>query len=435
MRAAFIAVGSELLGSESVDTNSLRVAKVLAERGVRLDRKSVVGDEVSVLASEIEHHLGRYDLVLLSGGLGPTSDDVTRRAVAAACGRRLSVDESVVADIRSKFARFGRSMPEVNRRQAEIIEGAELLPNRAGTAPGQRLDCDGTTLFLLPGVPRELEAMLEAVREWLPETGSSGTRRRVVKVACVAESELEERLSPLYEEIGRDRLAVYSRPGDLRVVVSAEPGEDRENRSDDEPDDLDRVVDRIRELVGPAVYSEEGEDLEEVVGVLLEARGLTLATAESCTGGLVGGRLTSVPGSSAWYRGGIVAYADDVKRRLLGVAPETLAAHGAVSEPVAREMATGARECLHAHLGLSVTGIAGPSGGSEEKPVGLVHLALATDGESRHLAVRFPGDRRRVREHTVQLGLEMVRRHLLGAPVGTSISTSESVPELGEAGA
>ncbi len=420
MRAAILAVGTELLGTDRLDTNSLRLTEVLELHGVELVTKAVVGDEEGVIAGELRRLLEMADLVLVGGGLGPTADDVTREAAARALGRELVFDEDVAAEIEEKFRSHGMRMPEVNRRQAKVPEGAVLLANPRGTAPGLRLDGERGTVFLFPGVPREMERMLEHDLEpWLAERSDGvGRERGVLKVASLPESTVEERIAPAYEEFGRESISVLARPGEIRIQfwASGRPEARRER--------LERMADRLEELVGPAVFTRDGDvDLSAVVGELLLREGATLSTAESCTGGWLGRRVTSVPGSSDYYPGGVVSYANDLKERLLGVPAAMLAEHGAVSEPVARAMALGVRRLAGTTYALAVTGVAGPGGGSEDKPVGTVHFALAGpgggDGEGeilRHRRVRLPGDRERVRWMSTQLALEMLRRHLLGAP-------------------
>jgi nicotinamide-nucleotide amidase len=413
MRAAIIAVGTELLGTERLDTNSLRLTGIFRRHGVELARKSVIGDREEELHRELELVLGRYDLVVTSGGLGPTRDDLTREVVAAACGRALHLDESVLADIEAKFRSFGRAMPPVNRRQALVIEGSEVLANRKGTAPGLRIEHRGTTLFLLPGVPWELDHLAAAYLEpWLAErSGDVQQESCTLKVAMLPESEVEERLAPLYDEIDRQRISVLASPGEIRVEVTAEGDEPTRRR------ELERLTARVRTLIGPAVFTDDpAHDLADVVGRLLAERGETVATAESCTGGMVAERITAVPGSSAYFLGSLVVYSDAAKQALAGVSAADLAAHGAVSEPVARALARGARSALASDHGIGITGVAGPSGGSEAKPVGLVHLALAGPAGETHLRVVFPGDRERVRRYSSQLALEMLRRALLGIP-------------------
>lgn len=410
MRAAFLAVGSELLGSDRADTNSLRLAERLRRHGVALQRKAVVGDDEDEIVRELRDLIGRFELVVVSGGLGPTADDLTREAVARATGRALVRDEALVEEIRQRFARFGRRMPEVNRRQADVLEGATVIANPRGSAPGQQLELDGTTLVLVPGVPRELEGMLdEALEPWLvARTGTDKLETRLLKVACLAESDVEERIAPAWDEIGRDSLTILARPGEITLQIHAR-GTDSEQRGRQ----LDAAVARLRELIGTAVFGEDDASLEAVVGALLLARGQTIGTAESCSGGLVATRITDVAGSSAWYMGSIIAYDYGLKVGGLGVEWATIERVGAVSEEVAREMADGGRQRLGVDWCVGITGIAGPGGATPEKPVGLVHFAVAgPDGTTHRMAV-FPGDRERVRFQASQLALELVRRRLL----------------------
>ncbi|MEL7061801.1 MAG: competence/damage-inducible protein A [Acidobacteriota bacterium] len=417
LRAAIVAVGSELLSTERLDTNSLRITELFERLGVELVTKSVIGDDEHQLADEIRRRLNDVEVLVLTGGLGPTADDVTRAAVARACDREISVDEAQVERIRGLFASFGRTMPEVNRRQAEVLSGARLIENRRGTAPGQHLEHAGSDLFLFPGVPRELRSMLEHDLEpWLRGRiaglglADLGVERRTLKVASLPESDVEERLAPVYATYGREQIAVLASPGEIRVVASAE------GSPNERVEQLEAMDEAIHRAIGPAVYA-RGTDasLEEVVGRLLGARGATLAVAESCTGGLIGERVTRVAGSSAWFLGGGITYSNQLKMELLGVSGDELARHGAVSQPVAEAMAHGARQRFGSDLSLAVTGIAGPGGGSAEKPVGLVHVALAgpTTGEIEHRRVQFPGDRRRIRQMTSQFALDMLRRRLL----------------------
>ena len=429
MRAAILAVGTELLGTDRLDTNSLFLTEALERHGFDLVTKAVVGDDEATISGELERMLGMADVVLVSGGLGPTADDVTREAAAQALDRELVHDPAVLEDLEAKFRAYGMEMPAVNRKQADVIAGAELIDNRRGTAPGQRAEAaGGATLFLFPGVPRELEAMVaSALVPWLDErSGGRGRQRGMLKIASLPESTVEERITPAYQELGREAISVLAKPGEVRIQFWAS-GDDGERRRR-----LDSIARRLRELVGDAVFTDDPDaDLAGVVGGLLAERGETVATAESCTGGWLGKRITSLPGSSAWYRGGVVCYSNPLKERLVGVAPEVLAEHGAVSRQVAHALAAGARERLAATYGLGITGVAGPGGGSEDKPVGTVHLALAGPAHSTpsgpadkggqaastildHRRVRFPGDRDRVRWMSTQLALEMLRRHLLG---------------------
>ncbi|MEM9557565.1 MAG: competence/damage-inducible protein A [Acidobacteriota bacterium] len=415
MRAAIVAVGSELLGTERLDTNSLRLTDVLERYGVDLVGKSVVGDDEDLLVAELLRRIDDSDLVLVTGGLGPTMDDRTRAATARALGRGITIDESIVEHIRRLFASFGRTMPEVNRRQAEVIDGATMLSNSRGSAPGMQLEHAGTHLFLLPGVPREVDAIVhDHVEPWLAARTDDAVRveRRTLKVACLPESDVEERIAPAYERFGRDALAVLSRPGEIRVVASTR-GTAAERRAA-----LDAMTEQLHDLIGPAVFTDNADDeLEDVVGRLLRDRGLKLALAESCTGGGIGERITAVPGSSAYFEGGAVVYSYAAKSDLLGVDPNLIVERGAVSEEVAAAMARGARRRFRADLAIAVTGIAGPGGATDDKPVGTVHLAVAGPGDDdlEHRHVVFPGGRTRVRRMTSQMALEMLRRRLLAA--------------------
>jgi nicotinamide-nucleotide amidase len=421
--AAIVAVGSELLGTDRLDTNSLRLTAVLQTHGVELVRKAVVGDSEEEIARELRGLLGRVELVLVTGGLGPTADDVTREAAAAALGRRLAFDEDVLRRIETRFRDHGLRMPAVNRRQAYVIEGAELIPNERGTAPGMRLEAEGTTVFLVPGVPFELEGMLDShLVPWLAaRSGGGGRETAVLKIACLPESAVEERIAPAYAELGREAITILARPGEIRLqVTAAGPPEERRAR-------LAAMQARLAELAGEAVFAWREEDtLEGVVGDLLRRAGRTLAVAESCTGGLVAERVTAVAGSSDYFAGGVVAYSNRLKTQLVGVPAELLAAHGAVSEPVALALAEGARLALGGDYGIGVTGVAGPGGGSEAKPVGTVHLAAAGPGRPPdHRRVRFPGDRERVRWQASQLALEMLRRRLL-ADLAAAVGVDEA---------
>jgi nicotinamide-nucleotide amidase len=418
MRAAILAVGSELLGTDRLDTNSLRITRTLERHGAELRAKAVAGDAEEEIAAALRAALAKHDLVLVTGGLGPTADDVTREAAAAALGRGLHADAEVQAAIERRFREHGLRMPEINNRQALIVDGAEVLANRRGTAPGQHLTADGGAhLFLFPGVPVELDGLIEDFLEpWLAaRSGGAGRETATLKIACSPESAVEERVSPAYAEFGRESITILASPSDIRLRATAEGTEDERRRR------LAAMTSRLAELAGDAVYAFREEDtMEAVVGGLLRQAGLTLTTAESCTGGLVAERLTRIPGSSDYFLGGAVTYTNELKIRQLGVPPELLAAHGAVSEPVARAMAEGVRRALGSDFGIGITGVAGPGGGSAEKPVGTVHIALAGprkgDIATDHRKVRFPGDRERVRQHSSQLALEMLRRRLLGIP-------------------
>lgn len=419
MRAVIIAVGSELLGTDRLDTNSLRLTEALLRHGVDLRRKVVVGDSEAEIAAQVALALADAELVLVTGGLGPTADDVTREAVAAALGRELVFDDAILRSIERRFARMQRKMAAVNRRQAYVIAGAAVLANPRGTAPGLRLERtvdDGSgSIFLFTGVPVELYGLIERELEpWLAlRSAGRALETATLRVACVPESDLEEMIAPAYAEFGREAITVLASPGDIRVrVTAAGPEAERTPR-------LRAMTERLAGLLGDALYSRrEEDDLETVVGALLRSAGATLATAESCTGGLIAERVTRVAGSSDYFLGAAVTYANRLKEQLLGVPAALLEEHGAVSEPVARAMAEGVVGLAGSSFGLAVTGVAGPGGGTDAKPVGTVHFALAErDGVTEHRKVVVPGDRERVRYFSSQVALELLRRRLLRVAV------------------
>ncbi|HVR95524.1 MAG TPA: competence/damage-inducible protein A [Thermoanaerobaculia bacterium] len=412
MKAAILAVGSELLGTDRLDTNSLRLTELLERYGVELRRKSVAGDSEEDIAEELRFLFSKVDLVLVTGGLGPTADDITREAAATALGRGMRFDPEILAGIERRFREHGRQMPAVNRKQAEVIEGAEVIPNPRGTAPGMRLEAEnGSALFLFPGVPTELEGMiLSHLEPWLAERSGGASRETVtLKIAGLPESTVEERIAPAYAEFGREWITILASPGEIRLRATA-AGPEPERRAR-----LEAMKARLAELAGDAVFCDREElTLEAVVGELLRAAQATLTVAESCTGGLLAERITRVAGSSDYFLGGVVSYDNRIKSELLGVEPALIETHGAVSEPVAVAMAAGVRRALRSDYGIGITGVAGPGGGSEAKPVGTVHIALAGPGdEIEHHKVRFPGDRERVRWQSAQLALERLRRRLL----------------------
>ncbi len=419
MLAAILAVGSELLGTDRLDTNSLRLTGLLERYGAELRRKAVVGDSEAEIAAELGLLFERVDVVLVTGGLGPTADDVTREAVAGLLGRELVEDPAVLALIEQRFAALGWRMPAVNRRQAMVIAGAEVISNGRGTAPGLRVEAAGArgtvNVFLFPGVPSELEGMIASHLEpWLAARSAGVARETaVLKVACLPESAVEEMIAPAYAEFGREAITILAKPGEIRLLATAA------GTSEVRAERLGVMTSRLAGLVGEAVFARCEEDsLEGVVGDLLAAAGWTVTVAESCTGGLLGERLTRVAGSSAYFLGGAITYSNELKSRLVGVPAELISAHGAVSEPVARAMAEGVCRALASDWGVGITGVAGPDGGSEEKPVGTVHIAVAgpaAAGGVTHRQVRFPGDRDRVRWQASQLALEMLRRRLLAA--------------------
>ena len=402
MNATIIAIGTEMLGPTRVDTNSLKVTGVLETYGVPLVRKSICGDTLADLVDEIEFAFAHSDLVITSGGLGPTEDDLTREALAEAFGLELQVDQSIIDAIEERFRRRGGKMPEVNKRQANVFVGQTTLYNQRGTAPGFHLQVRGKHVWVFPGVPHELEWMLETFfRPWLAEVSGGVTRhRRVLKVAGLTESGVEEKLKPYYDVHRDDPFTILASPGGIELHLVY--------------DSLETIAAREQEmlsLLGQHVFGYDNDNLESVVGRMLAERKETVATAESCTGGLLAQRITDVAGSSAYFIGGAVCYDARVKVDFAGVDPELIRAHGEVSEEVAIALARGIRERFGTTYGVGITGIAGPGGGSEAKPVGTVHIAVASSDSHQHRKVFWGGTTRHiVRALSAQTALDMLRR-------------------------
>jgi len=415
-RAAIIAVGSELLTPTKLDTNSLFITDRLNELGIDVATKAIVGDDRDELVHVASALLTRVDLLVLCGGLGPTDDDVTRDAVAIALGRSLAEDEAITARLRARFAArgFTMPMPENNRRQAMVPAGARVIENTRGSAPGLWIDYDDRVVLLLPGPPRELKPMLTALAEGSLRERTSGVPivRRVVRIAGRIESQVDEVLGPLYKEWSARNPSVaatiLAQPGSIELHLSTRVASAAEAKAS-----LDNAVSDTVSAIGPDAYSTDGRLLEEIVGGLLVERGLRIGVAESCTGGLISSRLTDVPGSSRYVDASIVTYSNQSKSDLLDVASSLIDAHGAVSEPVAAAMADGIRARAPADIGVGVTGIAGPSGGTPEKPVGTVAIAVTTPAARRVRTFRFHGERAQVKFQAAQSALDMVRRLLL----------------------
>lgn len=409
MDAEIIAVGSELLTSNRQETNSLYLTQKLNALGIEVRFKTIVGDNAEHLAQVFRAALGRSRLIFLTGGLGPTEDDLNRQVVAEVLGRPLHEVPEIRRRIEERFARFGRTMSENNARQALVPEGAEWLENKLGTAPGLWISHQSVAVVLLPGPPKELEAMFEAT--CAPRLASLATgeclRSRVYKTVGLAESEVDQRIAPLYKNYQNPRTTILATPGVIEIHLQARATNDVEAN-----ELLDQLGDRIEAALGEYVFSSGGESLEEVVGMYLVMRQKTVAVAESCTGGLLSERLTRVPGSSNYFLGGMVCYSNELKATLAGVPADLIAEHGAVSLAVAQAMAEGVRKRTGASLGIDITGVAGPGGGTPEKPVGLVFIALADENGTQIREFRFPGDRERVRHWATQLALEAVRRRL-----------------------
>jgi nicotinamide-nucleotide amidase len=416
--AAIIAVGSELLSPWRLDTNSLTVTARLQGLGIVVRGKAIVGDRASDLATAFRQALAGVDLVVLTGGLGPTDDDVTRDVVAAVLGLSLTENPTITEAIRQRFARRKLVMPEANRRQAMVPAGARILTNPNGTAPGLWIDAGEKAVMLLPGPPRELVAMLDGPgrEELLRRAPGTHLGTRVVRVFGRSESHTEDAVRPLYKS-----WAEATPPIDVTILAARGAIDVHLTTNGPSQAAVDTTLadaaSRAAALLGEDVYSDDGVALEEVVGRLLTSRGWRIAAAESCTGGLVLKRLTDIPGSSGYVDSGVVAYSNAAKTALLGVPGPLIAAEGAVSEAVAEAMAAGIRAKSRAEVGVGVTGIAGPSGGSEAKPVGTVVFAVETP---ETVAVRtrlFTGDRELVREIATNAALDLVRRVLTGRHV------------------
>ncbi len=410
LTAEIIAIGSELLAPDRTDTNSLWLTEKLNRLGIEVKLKTIVGDDDARLEEAIKDAVRRSKVVITTGGLGPTEDDITRKIAARALGRRLLLDEAVLAEIRQRFQSFGVAMPERNSRQAMVIEDAEVLPNPNGTAPGIFIDHQGTAIVLLPGPPREMRPMFEnhVGPKLSGRVGSLRVMRRLLRVAGLGESAVDEKIAPIYTQYENPQTTILFNQSEIEIHLSAR------GRTEAEADALlDRLSGQIEERLGNAVFSFAGETMEEVVGLRLSVGGYTVSVAESCTGGLIAQRLTEVPGSSKYFIEGVVAYANDAKTRTLGVEPMLLLEHGAVSAPVAEAMAEGIRKRAGTDFGLSATGIAGPGGGTEEKPVGLVYIALADEVRTQLRELRLPGDRQLIRWRASQAALDMLRRRLI----------------------
>jgi nicotinamide-nucleotide amidase len=411
VKAEIVAVGSELLVPGRAETNGTYITTKLREVGVVVSARETIADDLEVLTSAFRAALSRADVVIATGGLGPTEDDLTREAAAAALGRGLRRDESLLDGLRARFARYNRVMAPVNEKQADVIEGAFVLPNARGTAAGQCVEVNGRLLFLLPGPPTEMQPMFEG--QVLPlvaaRAGGAVLRTKVLKIASMSESDVEQAVAPLYKKFTNPVTTILSNPGQVELHLTAEAGSVEEGDAR-----IEELVRGMRERLPGRIYSEDGRDLPAVVAALMRERKLTLALAESCTGGLVAARLTEMAGASEFFERGYVTYSDRAKMDLLGVDARLIERAGAVSEEVARAMAEGARRAAGVDVALAITGIAGPGGGTPDKPVGLVFLAMAGKLGDRVRKAHFPGERERVRHQACQATLEMLRRALLG---------------------
>lgn len=410
--AEIIAVGSELLTPQHSDTNSLYLTSELNALGVEVVRKTIVGDDRDRLTETVRGALARCRVLIVTGGLGPTEDDVTRDAVAAALGRQIAFSATVCAEIEQMFRRIKRNMAEINKRQAFVIEGAEVLPNDRGTAPGLWIAQNGVVTVLLPGPPRELKAMF--TKQCLPRLEAILPKQVIrtcyLRVAGMGESDLDQLIAPIYTKYQNPVVTILAGIGDIQVHIRS-----RCASVADAEALLQEVSAPIEDLLGDRIYSRNGDTLEAVAGQLLRQAKATVSVAESCTGGALAERLTQMPGSSDYFVGGFLTYSDRMKVDLLGVDPALIELHTAVSEPVAAAMAMGARERTGSSYALSVTGVAGPGGGTEAIPVGTVFIGLA--GVSSDCTVRkiqYGGERSRIRALTAQSALDVLRRKLSG---------------------
>ena len=409
MDAAIIAVGSEMLGPVRVDTNSLKITAALENYGIPVVRKSIVGDLLPDLVSEIRTAHDRAHILVLTGGLGPTEDDLTREALAEALGLTMRVEQSIIDRLEARFAARGWKMPETNRKQGNVFAGHATLANERGTAPGFHLELGGRHVWVFPGVPHELEWMLATYfTPWLEQVSGGRSRyRRVVKIAGITESGVDEKLKPYYDAHPGELVTILAHSGHIEIHLSADGSE---------PDARASIASREQELhaiFSKRIFGYDDDTLESALGALLRERNQTVSTAESCTGGLLGSRITDVSGSSAYYMGGAVCYTAAAKTDLAGVDPSLIAAHGEVSEEVAVALARGIRSRFGTTWGVGITGIAGPTGCTPEKPVGTIHIAVSGPNGDTHRKLFWQGPRTIVKWYSTQQALDLLRREIL----------------------
>ncbi len=410
MRAEIIAVGTELLTPSRVETNSLFITKKLNEYGLKVMRKFVVGDREEEIVGALVSALKGSEIVIVTGGLGPTHDDITREIVAKALGRGMARDSSILEGLRRRYQKIDLEMTDNNMRQAMVPEGAVPIENPNGTAPGLFMKEGKTLLFLLPGPPLEVEPMMSQVMDLI------GSYKQIsrplyhrLRVASETESGIDSAIGSIYKSYPSIETTILSSPGLIELLFFW-VGEANEQLAEEQ---LQELVGRVREKLGDAIFTDQEEDLGEVVGQILRDKGMTVATAESCTGGMLGKMMTDVPGSSDYYLGGVVSYSNDLKVDFLGVNETSLERFGAVSEQVAAQMAEGIRKDTSADLGLSVTGIAGPGGETTEKPVGLVFIGLSSDQETRVKRIQMAGPREAIRIRASRFAMDWLRRSFL----------------------
>jgi nicotinamide-nucleotide amidase len=410
LSAEIIAIGSELLTPEKTDTNSLWLTEKLNEIGVEVKLKTIVGDDPLRLEETIRDAIKRSEIVITTGGLGPTEDDLTREISARAIDRRLVYHTELEADLRERFKKWGREMPEINKRQAFVVEGASILPNPNGSAVGMSIEFDDKFLVVLPGPPRELKPMFAdfVLPKLKAAAGEIYVKRRILRVAGMGESAVDEAIAPIYKAYENVQTSILFNKTEIELQLIA-----RSYSEEKAENILAELAGKIREKLGSAVFAMNGELMEEIVGKLLIEMGKTVSIAESCTGGLIGERLTDVAGSSEYFIEGAVTYANEAKIKSLNVAPEIIEKHGAVSAETAEAMARGMREKSQTDYAVSVTGIAGPSGGSDEKPIGTVFVGYSDAKQTKSIKVILPGDRFLIRWRASQTALDYLRRQIL----------------------
>lgn len=414
MNAEIIAVGSEMLTPHRVDTNSLYLTEKLNELGIDVIFKSIVGDDKRRLVAAAQHGMFRSDIVIFSGGLGPTEDDLTREAVAEALGVELKRDPEIVVKLEKRFADRGWKMTPNNAKQADVIEGATVLPNPNGTASGQWLvgQFEGreVIIVLLPGPPHEMKGLFEnEVRERLrAKVPAAHLFTRTLKIAMLGESAVDARVAPIYKKFPEVETTILAGAGEIELHFKAHGA-----TIDAAQARADEVAGLVEDELDDAVYSRNGESLEQIVGYWLQMRNATVAVAESCTGGMLAERLTSISGSSRYFLGGAIVYSNVLKTELAGVPAEMIERHGAVSREVAAALAEGIRYRCESTFGVGITGVAGPGGGSPEKPVGLVFHAVASDSGTEVVQRNFPGDRKRIRRFASTMALDLLRKQLM----------------------
>ncbi len=414
MNAEIIAIGSELLTPHRQDTNSLYITEKLNDLGVEVRYKCTVGDDREGLVAATKLAMRRSDIIIFSGGLGPTEDDLTREAVAEALGLTLRRDPEIIAKLEERFAKRGYKFSSNNAKQADVIANAVVLPNTMGTAPGQwisgKYDGQERVLMLLPGPPYELKTLFEG--ECIPRLRTKVPVRhiavRTLKMAMIPESQVDARVAPIYKTYTDVQTTILAGGGEIQLHLRC-----RKDSKAEAEARVEELAEKIEDEMGDAIFSRKGETIEQIVSYLLQMRNMTLATAESCTGGLLAERITSLSGSSRYFLGGAVVYSNELKTQFANVPKALIDKHGAVSREVAVALAEGIRKRCLSSYGVGITGVAGPTGGTEQKPVGLLYIAVAGEEGTQVVERNFPGDRKRIRQFATQQALEMIRRALI----------------------